>query len=179
MKKKLFMVLLAVLVSFSFICGTSDNSLYTKSCNPQNVYFAIKQLGIKHPDIVFAQILLESDNLNSKLVMSNNNLMGMRLPKKRETTAIQAKCGYAMYASWYSCVADYLLYQLHITKNKDLNRTQYLNLIGRLYSETSDYKSRIRRVLKENKYFIKTQDSLYVSSGYEQVHIEELDLVSK
>ena len=165
-----------ITIGLFFIQGTPDrlSDIKTSECTPENVYIAIKQLGIKHPDVVFAQFLLESNNLSSKLVTSNNNLMGMRLAKKRETTAIESKSGYASYASWYSCVADYLFYQINITKNKNLTKNQYINLIGRLYSQTSDYKSRIVRVLKENKSFIKTQDSLFLTNGYQSIDVNNL-----
>ena len=167
--KKLILILIVILVGFSFICGTTDNSLATKECTPQNVYLAIKQLGIKHPDVVFAQILLESNNLTSKLVSSNNNLMGMRLPKRRETTAIESRFGYAFYTSWYACVSDYLLYQLNVMGNRVMTKTQYLNLIGRKYAEVKDYKSRIKRVMNENKEFIKTQDSLFADQNNNKI----------
>jgi Mannosyl-glycoprotein endo-beta-N-acetylglucosaminidase len=174
--KKLLLILGFIFIGLFFIQGTTDQTTIIKNseCTPENVYLAIKQLGIKHPDIVFAQILLESNNLSSKLVFSNNNLMGMRLPKKRETTALQSKCGYAFYADWYSCVVDYLLYQINITRNRELTRSQYLNLIGKCYSETSDYKSRVKRVINENKSFIKAQDSVFLASGYDIVNVGDL-----
>jgi len=162
MKLKYKILIVATLITSTFfICGTEINTLKDKECTKENVYLAIKQLGIKHADIVFAQIMLESSNLKSKLTKTNNNFFGMKQANKRETTSIGSLHGYAMYDNWYSCVVDYLLYQQNILKNKTVTKTQYLAIISKKYSECSTYKQRIKRVIKENKIFLRQQDSLY------------------
>ena len=168
--KHRILIATTLIISTFFIYGTNINPLKNEECSRENVYMAIKQLNIEHADVVFAQIILESSNLKSKLAKTNNNFLGMKQAKKRETTAIGSKNGYARYSNWYDCINDYLLYQQNILKNKKITKTQYITLIGKKYSETKDYKKRLSRVMKENKLFIRQQDSLYYISPYSSIN---------
>ena len=47
----------------------------------------ILELNIKHPKIVIAQSLLETNTFKSKICIENNNFFGMREAKSRNTTA--------------------------------------------------------------------------------------------
>jgi len=163
MKKALILMAFAAVCSV-FMRYTNEDSIKDKLCTKENVYMAIKKSGILHPDVVFAQIMLESANLKSKLTKTNNNFLGMRFPNKRQTTAIGEFHGYAKYFGWEDCVQDYLLYQNYVLRNKKMNRNQYLAFIGKKYSECGTYKKRILRLIKDNSAFIRTQDSLYYCS---------------
>lgn len=170
--KKLILILGIIFIGLFFVRGKRDESFVQKELNQKNLYFAIRQLGIKHADIVFAQIILESDNLSSKLVEKNNNLLGMRLPKKRNTTASNSKGGYAVYDNWYASVVDYHLFQKFFYDNfhkkypnKELTDAQYLNKISKNYAEASDYSIRVKRVLKENFQLIKEMKSEFTQSN--------------
>lgn len=115
----------------------------------------INEVGIKFPEIVFAQALLESGDLNSRLCRIHNNLFGMKLPEKRETLAFgAAKGGYAKYKDWTHSVEDYVLFQNYVFRKKDYSKTEYLAYIGRYYSATPNYITRLKRVLNENKHLI-------------------------
>lgn len=172
--KHRILIIITLITSIFFIYGTNVNPLKNKECNRENIYLAIKQLNIKYADVVFAQIILESSNLKSKLAKTNNNFIGMKRAKKRETTAIDSKNGYAKYNNWYDCINDYLLYQQNILKNNKITKSQYITLIGKKYSETRDYKRRLSRVMKENKLFIKYQDSLYSISPYNSINQNDI-----
>lgn len=162
--KKIVLLLIIMVLNGAFLCYTDSESIKDKQCTKENVYMAIKKSGILHPDVVFAQIMLESANLKSKLTKTNNNFLGMRFPNKRQTTAIGEFHGYAKYFGWEDCVQDYLLYQNYVLRNKKMNRNQYLTFIGKKYSECGTYKKRILRLIKDNSAFIRTQDSLYYCS---------------
>jgi uncharacterized FlgJ-related protein len=75
----------------------------------------MKDMGIQHVDVVLAQAILESGTFTSNVFKTKNNLFGMKVPGRRETTAINKK-GYAAYRSWLDCVKDYKLYQDYVTK---------------------------------------------------------------
>lgn len=160
MKKIIFLITI-IIASGLFMCFTSTDIEKSKLCTKENVYMSIKKSGIEYADIVFAQIILESANLKSKLTKTNNNFVGMRMPRKRETTAAGELHGYAQYLGWEDCIQDYALYQNYAFRKKKMTRNQYLAYIGKNYSECGTYKKRIMRVIKEHKEFIKTQDSLY------------------
>lgn len=163
MKKAIILMTFAVICNI-FICYTDQESIKDKICTKENVYIEIKKAGILHADIVFAQIMLESANLKSKLTKTNNNFLGMKFPNKRQTTAIGEIHGYAKYFGWQDCIQDYLLYQNYVLRNKKMSRNQYLAFIGKKYSECGTYKKRILHVIKSNTQFMRTQDSLYYCS---------------
>ena len=157
MRKKVILVLLFVLGTMS--AQKTEGQVLNLGKDPDNtisyvnVYKAIVEMGIKFPDIVFAQAILESGNFKSKLTKLNNNLFGMKLAKVRETTAIgKGKGGYAKYETWIHSIEDYSHWQNFMMKNKDLSRKQYLNLLGKIYATDRFYVSRLNRKIKEYQY---------------------------
>ena len=132
--------------------------------NQREVYQQIVSVGIKFPDVTLAQAILESANFKSKIAVQNNNLFGMRLPKSRETTAVGQKSGYARYLSWKDSVRDFKMWQDSLFKKRpNMTRSQYLNYISRLYSETPNYISRVRLITETNKNKYE-EDSTYASN---------------
>ncbi len=112
---------------------------------------------------VFAQMKLESGNLNSFLLKKTNNMLGMRYPAKRKTIAcgiylpakdtiimgtqaelrkLSAQNNYAVYATWQDAVADYKIWQESNFKMTD----RYLEFLGKVYAEDSLYVSKIRKM---------------------------------
>ena len=64
-------------------------------------------VGIKYPEIVWAQAILETGHFRSKIFRYNNNMFGMRLARLRKRTAIGKRFGYAIYSSWQESIIDY------------------------------------------------------------------------
>jgi uncharacterized FlgJ-related protein len=135
----------------------SSNGLEVRSekieINKEILVKTMKEMGIQHVDIVLAQAILESGTFTSKVFKTKNNMFGMKVPGRRETTAINKK-GYAAYSSWYDCVKDYKLYQDYITKNKPISRDQYVAIISKRYSETPDYMQRLKKIIEKNKHYV-------------------------
>lgn len=124
----------------------------------------IAEAEIVCPDETFAQLLLESGNLNSFLLKRSNNMMGMRYPFRRATTAtgiylpakdtiiygnsaslkkFASQNNYAVYACWQDAVKDYKLWQttyFHLTE-------RYLSFLGNVYAEDSAYEQKIKSVM--------------------------------
>jgi hypothetical protein len=107
----------------------------------------MQQIGIEHPHIVLAQMKLESGNYTSKLALENNNYFGMKQPRKRATTTIGEKNGYASYKSWVHSVLDYALWQKEYARS--LTEVEYLDSLT-TYAEDSSYKSKVQQIA--NKY---------------------------
>lgn len=145
--KKILFVSLVVLCSF-----TTKNNPEPVLLTHELLYEAINEKNIKHPEVVFAQAVIESGHFKSPLFINKNNLFGMKVPKKRETTAVnKGNKGYAKYHSWDSSVDDYLLWQEFTLKNKnELTKTQYLSLLGKIYAKDKNYITSLKRVM--NKY---------------------------
>jgi uncharacterized FlgJ-related protein len=119
--------------------------------NKANLWTTIQESGIKYPDIVYAQAILESGALKSKLVRINKNLFGMRKPTKRKTTAIGKKSKYAVYINWQASVQDYKLWQDYLFRKKKMNRAEYISYLQKRYSETPNYMSRVKKIIKYEK----------------------------
>jgi len=138
---------------------------YTIDCTDENLKSEIKLNKIICPDEVYAQIVIESGHMNSFLFKRANNLLGMRYPCQRSTTAIgmylpeedtivkgtqeelrkyARKNNYAVYASWTDCVADYKLWQdqcFHLTE-------KYLTFLGTYYAEDINYVAKIKKMAR-------------------------------
>lgn len=143
------MKLLMWMFLFTGIKSDTTVTVTDLKLNKENLWQTIQESGIKYPDIAYAQALLESGDLKSRLVRTNKNLFGMRKPTVRKTTAVGINSKYAIYAHWTHSVHDYKLWQEYLFRKKTLSRAEYIAYIQRKYSETSDYMSRVRRVLKK------------------------------
>lgn len=64
-------------------------------------------------DFIACQFALESDFGESYLALHCNNFCGMKMPKKRVTTAFLNSNEFAEYISLSSCVEDYILWLLY------------------------------------------------------------------
>jgi len=139
---------LMMLTSFTTINNTESVSITHKL-----LYEQITEKNIKYPEVVFAQAVLESGHFKAPIFTTKNNLFGMKVPKKRETTAVnKGKKGYAKYNTWKCSVDDYLLWQDFTLKNKNqLTKSQYLALLGRIYAKDKDYVSSLKRVMGKHK----------------------------
>lgn len=121
--------------------------------NKENLVKLMNDLGIQHVDIVLAQAILESGTFTSNIFKTKNNMFGMKVPKKRQTLAVNKRgyTGYATYASWIDCVKDYKMYQDFITKNKVISRSEYLAILSRGYSESEGYTNKLVKIANQNK----------------------------
>lgn len=114
---------------------------------PENIKNYIKSLNLDHPDIVYAQILLESGTFTSVIYKNNSNLFGMKMSSSRPSTAIREELGHAFYKDWKSSIQDYGYWQASYARN--LTRKQYFKLLNDLYcSATPDYTERLKKLLK-------------------------------
>lgn len=115
---------------------------------PDTVMQLIYENGIEHPDIVYAQILLETGHFSSELFKNANNLFGMKQAKVRETTNIGEYKNHAKYASIYDSVKDYKLWQQ--TYASGMNRSEYLSYLNRVYAEDAKYVNKLKRIIRQN-----------------------------
>lgn len=120
--------------------------------NKQNLWYLIKTLNIEHPEVVFAQAVLESGAFKSGLCKYNNNLFGMKLPTRRETVAVGAsKSGYAKYTHWTESVEDYALYQQYVFRKGKFGKSEYFNYLDKRYAEGENYSLKLRNIINKNK----------------------------
>lgn len=103
---------------------------YSKSAK-EGLYDALLFYNIKHPDIVYAQAILETGNFTSKLCVEGNNLFGLRSKN------------YFKYNHWTESVIDYKNKIQYRYKN---NENYYLFLKRINYAEDSLYISKLKSI---------------------------------
>ena len=134
----------------------------------ENVKKEIERLGMVCPDVVLAQVKLESGHLTSSLLKRSNNMFGMRFPMRRPTTAIglyipaldsvvvinkreEAKkfaeySSYAVYSTWQDAIADYKLWQEHAFRVNE----KYIQFLGKYYAEDTMYMQRVQYLARRD-----------------------------
>lgn len=113
--------------------------------SPEEVKKEIIRLNLAYPDIIYAQCIIESNSFKSNIFKNNNNCLGMKLAKSRPTTAIGEDFKHAKYENWKDCIKDYALWQASYARN--LSKEQYLQLLGEVYAEDSEYKNKLIKLI--------------------------------
>lgn len=122
--------------SFPF-CSTINDS----------VKWMIQKAEIEHPDIVYAQALLETGHFKSKIFNENNNLFGMKLPCTRKTLATGENLNHATFSSWIDSIEDYKLWQDSFASGK--TRDEYFVYLGSVYAQDDHYVKKLKRILNK------------------------------
>lgn len=157
---------------FSYDHLDSSNNIHlvkpspvSKPLTKENLLLELDANHIICPEQVFAQILIESGNLNSYLTKRTNNLLGMRFPFKRNTSAVgiflpgenlvikgkkgdlkkyKSKNNYAVYETWEDCIKDYKHWQESSFKLSEI----YLKFLGSVYAEDPLYIAKIKQMTR-------------------------------
>lgn len=127
-----------------------QESLKEKEFSPQKLKSYILELNIRFPHIVYAQARLESGNFNSEIFKTNNNLFGMKLAKKRPTTAKGTELNHAFYESWQESVVDYGFFQAQYLSDIK-TESAYLEYLKANYAESPTYMESLMRIIAEEK----------------------------
>jgi hypothetical protein len=98
--------------------------------NDSTILSYMSEIGILFPEIVIAQIHLESNNFKSKICRLNHNLLGIKYIKQKE--AIGEQFGHALYPTFKSCLRDYKRLQKY-----------YLGNLQKKYAEDSSYSEKL------------------------------------
>lgn len=127
----------------------------------ENLKKYIEVKGIKHPEIVYAQAVLETGKFSSTIFKENHNLFGMKYvhtcgcrisgSNVRPTTAIGSRYGHARYQHWKKSVDDYLLWQKMFKRTPIETREEYFKLLGRSYAESKQYVSILKWIMEQGE----------------------------
>jgi uncharacterized FlgJ-related protein len=147
MKKLFILSLLIMLCGVELTpCNMNAQGIIIKQEAPimgatlDNIDIWLKEYNIQYPDIVKAQIILETGWLKSSICKENNNLFGMKLAKSRITTAIGKNKGHAVYKTLRDSVKDYAIWQ-H-AKYKGGDYYTFLKDIG--YAKDDNYTNKLK-----------------------------------
>lgn len=97
----------------------------------------------RHIDDIMEHARRESGNFKSRLFVQQHNAFGMRLAKRRTTTAVGSKRGYAVYEAWYDSVYDYWLWYERKPIKPKQSWSSYLR--SRKYTNPADAKRENKR----------------------------------
>jgi len=115
----------------------------------QSLTTYISKLQFEHPHIVLAQAKLESGNFTSRIYKQNNNMFGMKEPKKRVTVSNGSKGAYAYYDTWMHSVIDQRIYYAKYLDGK--TEQQIYTYLENNYAEDKQYVSKLKNIIhKQN-----------------------------
>lgn len=105
-------------------------------------------INVAHPDIVYAQAVLESGNYTSSMFKRYNNLFGMKRASRRANMN-QGNTGWSQYDRWEYSIVDYALYQAtYMTDDRGrvVSREEYLQKLQASYAEDPQYVNKINKL---------------------------------
>lgn len=143
-------LLLTVFLSLITLSKTNQNNyeIITQviSFSELNVYKQLVKIGVAYPDVVLAQAKIETGNFTSKIFRENNNMFGMKLPYRRQTTAVGENRNHAKYTDWIQSIKDYKLWQDQMIHRAPTKRA-YLAYLRRNYAEDKNYIKKIKQII--------------------------------
>ena len=102
--------------------------------NKYNIYHEIKEQGIKHPEIVTTQALLESGHFKSDVYKKYNNIFGF-----------QNLEGYIQFKDVKSCIIYYKFWQnKYYREDRYVSYYDFLESFG--YASDTSYISKLKRI---------------------------------
>lgn len=152
----LILITCFILSSFKPVESIKTKEEYISFIKEENAFTELnfksklKELKIKYPDVVWAQSKIESASYTSPIFKENNNMLGIKVSTTRPSTFIGENRGHASYDTWQDCLIDYAIWQSTFTRG--LSKEQYLQYLGKVYAEDSNYEAKIRRKLKDFKW---------------------------
>jgi len=104
---------------------------------PAEIFNYLVSSGIKAPQIVFRQAVLETGHFLSEKFMVHNNLFGMKVAGKDE---------FAKFKDWKQAVDNYLLWQ-KTQERRGYDLTNYYTFLREVgYAEDSIYIEKLRNI---------------------------------
>lgn len=140
-------LLISLLLCFSFLYLNNESGSFEiidLSFTEDRMISYAKQIGIKYIDIMVAQSRIETGWYSSAIFLEGANLFGMKLAKRRPTTASGEHRKHAKYSSWLRSVEDYKLWQ-EMVLNKVSSREDYMNYIAKYYAQNPNYLNLIKK----------------------------------
>jgi hypothetical protein len=126
---------------------TFEKAIYMRSLTSELLLDALYYSEIIMPEIVYKQAQIESGNFTSQLFRDGNNLFGMKLAHRRQTTAIGQIYHHAKYSHWYDSIKDYkYLQDFYLQRGHKLNN-YYLFLEDIGYAQDKNYIKKLKSVL--------------------------------
>ena len=104
---------------------------------------ALEHYGVKHPQIVYAQAILETGHFKSDLCLNGNNLFGLYNSKKHR---------YYTFDHWKDCVIAYKeMVQYKYKGDNDKPPNDYYKFLSDIgYAEDAQYIQKLKDIVNRN-----------------------------
>lgn len=114
-------------------------------------YEFIKEMNAWYPQIVYAQLILESASGQSQLAQNANNLFGMKVVEQRPTTQLKDTDynNYGKYANWQHSIIDRLLWDNFVFRGSKPTYNEYINVLRARYAEDTNYIDKLMTIIKQ------------------------------
>ena len=129
-------------VKIEFIISNEKPSFYSKS--PQEgLMEALEYYGVKHPQIVHAQAVLETGNFKSDACLINNNLFGLYDSKNKR---------YYKFDHWTNSVEAYInMVQYKYKGDNDKPPNDYYRFLSNIgYAKDPHYINKVKKIVEQN-----------------------------
>lgn len=150
MEKKLVLLLCFFLTSLcipyiykpSYVTSSHIVPDFKNKSAKDGIVEALLYYDIQHPDIVYAQAILETGNFKSKQCLEHNNLFGLYNSRKQE---------YYKFEHWTQSIIFYRKYiqnRYYMMGYDDIHYYNFLQRIG--YAEDPNYINKLKQIVKQN-----------------------------
>lgn len=117
------------------------------SYTQEDLYAYVDELDVWYPEIIKAQIALESSNGISSLAKQTNNLFGMKKVYTRNTTQELTDYNtYGVYKNYKLSIIDRVLWDYHIFTSKP-DKDEYINTLKMIYAEDKNYIDKLINII--------------------------------
>jgi uncharacterized FlgJ-related protein len=110
-------------------------SIQLYALNENEVYCYIKQMGIKHPEVVLRQAIYESGHFKSKIFKAKHNLFGFR------------HNSYIKFDSWKTCIEYYKRWQEKYYKDDTVDYYRFLQKRNFSGKRKMRYDTQLKRII--------------------------------
>jgi len=127
--------------------------------SPKAIYEYMKELGIKYPEIVWSQVVVET-GFSSSISAENHNFFGMKRAACRPNVQTGVNAGHATYDNWKMSVIDYAIWQASTGVWKLKTEDAYFNYLEERYS-VPGYAIKVKEIRNKFAFYLDSYETRY------------------
>lgn len=128
--------------------------------SPKAMYEYMKEVGIKYPEIVWSQVVMET-GFTSQISIENHNFFGMKRATARPNTQSGENLGHATYRNWKMAVLDYALWQASTGLWKARSEDQYFAYLAEHYAASPTYATKVKSIRDNFAYYLASYEKKF------------------
>lgn len=128
--------------------------------SPKAMYEYMKEVGIKYPEIVWSQVVMET-GFTSQISIQNHNFFGMKRAAARPNTQSGENLGHATYRNWKMAVLDYALWQASTGLWKTRSEDQYFAYLAEHYAASPTYATKVKSIRDNFAYYLASYEKKF------------------